>query len=75
MRRVAGSGLGWRRERTRRRTDQHRIPKDSVLRYETAIRANKFLLIVHGTSEELTRAKDILANTDAASVEQTHATL
>lgn len=51
------------------------IPKDSVLRYETAIRANKFLLIVHGTSEELTRAKEILKTTDAASVEQTLATV
>jgi len=47
------------------------IPKDSVLRYETAIKANKFLLVVHGTAEELTRAKDILANTEAASIEQT----
>lgn len=51
------------------------IPKDSVLRYETAIKADKFLLIVHGTSEELTRAKEILANTDAASIEQTAATV
>jgi uncharacterized membrane protein len=51
------------------------IPKHSLLRYGTAIRANKFLLIVHGTSEELTRTKEILANTDATSIEQTPATV
>jgi uncharacterized membrane protein len=51
------------------------IPKDSVLRYETAIKANKFLLIVHGTEEELKRAREILANTDVASIEHTAATI
>jgi uncharacterized membrane protein len=51
------------------------IPKDSVLRYETAIKADKFLLVLHGTSEELTRAKEILANTDAALIEQTPTTV
>jgi uncharacterized membrane protein len=51
------------------------IPKDSVLRYETAIKANKFLLIVHGTEEELKRAREILPNTDVASIEHTAATI
>ncbi len=41
------------------------------LRYETALKANKFLLVVHATKEELMRAKDILADTEAASIEQT----
>lgn len=36
------------------------IPKDSVLRYETAIKAEKFLLIVHGAEKEVERAKNIL---------------
>ncbi len=36
------------------------IPKDSVLNYETALKADKFLLIVHGTSEEVDRAEEIL---------------
>ncbi len=36
------------------------IPKDSVLRYETALKADKFLLIVHGTLEEVNRAKAVI---------------
>ena len=39
------------------------IPKDSVLRYETALKANKFLLIAHGSTDEVTRAKSILRAT------------
>jgi hypothetical protein len=36
------------------------IPKDSVIKYETALKANKFLVIVHGTADEVNRAKSIL---------------
>jgi hypothetical protein len=36
------------------------IPKDSVLQYETALKADKFLVMVHGPSEEIDRAKTIL---------------
>ena len=36
------------------------IPKDSILKYETALKADKFLVIVHGTKDEVTRAADIL---------------
>jgi hypothetical protein len=36
------------------------IPKDSVLAYETAIKSNKFLLIVHGTMEDLGKARALL---------------
>jgi hypothetical protein len=39
------------------------IPKDSVLTYETAIKADKFLIIVHGTSAEMSKAKEILEPT------------
>jgi len=39
------------------------IPKDSVLRYETALKANKFLVIAHGTRDEVARAKAILDKT------------
>jgi hypothetical protein len=38
------------------------IPKDSVVRYETALKSNKFLLVVHGTGEELLQAQSILEN-------------
>jgi len=41
------------------------IPKDSVLRYETSLKANKFLLVVHGTVDEVERASSILQGTDA----------
>jgi len=37
------------------------VPKDSVLQYETAIKADSFLVMAHGTAEEMARAKAILA--------------
>ena len=36
------------------------IPKDSVLQYETAVKADGFLVTAHGTAEEMARAKAIL---------------
>jgi uncharacterized membrane protein len=42
------------------------IPKDSILKYETSLKANKFLLIVHGTAEEVEKAGQILKSTNAA---------
>jgi len=36
------------------------IPKDSVIRYETDLKADNFLLLVHGTPEETVRAREIL---------------
>lgn len=39
------------------------IPKDSILRYEVALKSDKFLLLAHGTAEEVDRARDILATT------------
>ncbi len=41
------------------------IPKDSVLKYETSLKANKFLLVAHGTGEEVEKAKKILETTNA----------
>lgn len=38
------------------------IPKDSVLTYETAIKSDKFLVVAHGTPDEVTRAQQILSN-------------
>ena len=37
------------------------IPEDSVIRYEAALKANKFLLIASGTNAEVERARAILA--------------
>jgi hypothetical protein len=41
------------------------IPEDSVLKYETALKADKFILIVHGTLQEVEKAKDILMQNKA----------
>ena len=46
------------------------IPKNSVLKYETAIKADKFLLVAHGTAAEAAKAKDILAATHPADLNQ-----
>lgn len=45
------------------------IPKDSVIRYEAAIKSDGFIVMVHGTSEEAARAKAILASSNATSVD------
>jgi hypothetical protein len=37
-------------------------PEDSVLRYETALKADGFLVMAHGSASEVERAKTILAN-------------
>ena len=42
------------------------IPKDSIVQYETAIKANKFLIVAHGTAAEVAEAKEILATTQIA---------
>jgi hypothetical protein len=39
------------------------IPRDSVLRYETALKANKFMLVVHGDAQEIKRAQELLKST------------
>lgn len=39
------------------------IPKDSVIQYETALKADKFLVVAHGTAEDVARAQGILATT------------
>lgn len=41
------------------------IPKDSIIEYETAIKAHKFMLIVHGTVHEVEKAKSILIQNKA----------
>ena len=45
------------------------IPKDSILRYETAIKSGKFVLIVHGSMDETTHAKEILDSTGSETLE------
>lgn len=46
------------------------IPKNSVLRYETAIKANKFLVLIHGEADTILRARNVLtATADGTDVE------
>ena len=40
------------------------VPKDSVLQYETALKADNFLVMAHGTAAEMARAKAILGTTN-----------
>jgi len=45
------------------------VPRDSVLRYETALKANRFLLIIHGDADEIDRARELLRVTQPVSFE------
>lgn len=45
------------------------IPKDSVVAYETAIKADGFLVTVHGPAEELAQARTILGTLGASRVD------
>jgi hypothetical protein len=40
------------------------IPKDSVVTYEEAVKSDKFLLLAHGTADEVAKAKGILQTTN-----------
>jgi uncharacterized membrane protein len=44
------------------------IPKDSVVKYETALKTDKYLLVVHGTSDAVDTAKNIIQGTSHSSV-------
>ena len=43
------------------------IPKDSVIKYDVALKTDKYVLVVHGTPQEVEKAKNVIAST-----EQTH---
>jgi uncharacterized membrane protein len=43
------------------------IPKDSVLKYEVALKTDKYLLVVHGTEDAVTNAKNIISGTEHSS--------
>ncbi len=44
------------------------IPKDSIVTYETAIKAGEFLVVAHGTADDAARAKNILSTLKPSSV-------
>ena len=43
------------------------IPKDSVVKYDVALKTDKFLLLVHGTPEAVERAKQVIEGTTHSS--------
>jgi hypothetical protein len=45
------------------------IPKDSILQYETDLKAGKFVLLAHGSVDDVARAKDILTRTQPMTLE------
>lgn len=45
------------------------VPKDTVIRYEAALKANKFLLIASGTAGEVERARASLADLGGGQVQ------
>ena len=44
------------------------IPKNSILRYEVALKSDQFLIVVHGTADEVTKASEALRSTVASEV-------
>jgi hypothetical protein len=48
------------------------VPKDSVLQYEAALKADEFLVTAHGTDQELARARAILADTNPSGIHLHH---
>src|SRR3984957_15254459 len=44
------------------------IPKDSVVKYESALRSDNFLLLAHGTADEVSNAREILLTTHPVEV-------
>jgi uncharacterized membrane protein len=44
------------------------IPKDSVVKYELALKSDRFLLLAHGTADAVAKAKDIMKTTHAVEV-------
>ena len=45
------------------------IPKDRVLKFESSLKADKYLLIAHGSAEEVERARSIMQRTKATETE------
>lgn len=45
------------------------IPKNSVVKYETSIKAGKFVLVAHGTAEEVAKARDLLKSSGAEQID------
>jgi len=44
------------------------VPKDSIVKYELALKSDKFVIVAHGTADEVAKAKDILRATRAVEI-------
>jgi hypothetical protein len=44
------------------------IPKDSLLQYEVALKSDQFLVVIHGTIDEVTKASEALRSTAASDI-------
>ena len=44
------------------------IPKDRIVKYETALKSDKLLLLAHGSADEVAKAKNILQTTHPVEV-------
>jgi hypothetical protein len=45
------------------------VPKDSVIRYETAIKTDSFLVMARGAKQEIAHAKEILSSVNPSSLD------
>jgi len=45
------------------------IPKDSILRYETGLKTDKYILIANGSIDDVAQAKEILNRTKPETLE------
>ena len=45
------------------------IPKDSVIQYEEAVKADGFLVVAHGSTEEMARSKAILESSNPTRID------
>lgn len=45
------------------------IPKDSVLKYETAVKSGRYVVIAHGSEAETIRAREIIGRTNPEALE------
>jgi len=46
------------------------IPKDSIVKYEAALKTDQFVLIAHGMAAEVAKAKDLIETTHPAQMSQ-----
>lgn len=66
---LGGCGAGRRRFGAGRRADDRGPARDSVLRYEDAIKADQFLVTVHANQDQTARIAQLLADAGGTAVE------